>query len=160
MLSFQIDQHRFNCRAAAIIERDGMVLLHRVEGDDFWTLPGGRVEAGEDAAHTVEREMLEELGIAVTAGPLRCLVENFFEYQSQPNHELGLYFLAQPADPAQLQPGTGMLEGREGHLRLEFAWFTRQQLAQLVVLPGCLYDILLSGDDRFQHIVNRDAPGT
>lgn len=156
MLSFLIDNHRFNCRAAAIIERDGMVLLHRVVGDDFWVLPGGRVEAGEAAARTVEREMQEELGVAITAGPLLCLMENFFDYQDQPNHELGLYFLAQPTDPAQLQPGTAILEGREGHLRLEFAWFTRQQLAQLVVLPSCLQDILLSGDTRFRHIVHRD----
>ena len=35
-----------------------------------WTIPGGRVEAGEHVAQAVERELLEETGLRVRCGPL------------------------------------------------------------------------------------------
>jgi ADP-ribose pyrophosphatase YjhB (NUDIX family) len=37
-------------------------------GRGLWSLPGGRVEAGETLAAAVEREVLEETGLAVRAG--------------------------------------------------------------------------------------------
>ncbi len=81
MISFIVDGVRFNFRAAAVIVDDGYVLLHRAAHEDFWSLPGGRVEAGEASAATVARELTEELGPAVDArvGRLLWVVENFFE---------------------------------------------------------------------------------
>jgi 8-oxo-dGTP diphosphatase len=57
--------------AAAVIERlDGTFLLaQRPEGKpypDFWEFPGGKIEAGEDAATALARELKEELDIVVT----------------------------------------------------------------------------------------------
>lgn len=40
-----------------------------------WTIPGGRVEAGEALASAVEREMLEETGLRVRCGELLGWVE-------------------------------------------------------------------------------------
>ena len=61
--------------AAAVIERpDGSILLaQRPAGKVYagwWEFPGGKVEAGEPAAHALVRELHEELGIDVrTAYP-------------------------------------------------------------------------------------------
>jgi ADP-ribose pyrophosphatase YjhB (NUDIX family) len=63
MLSFDAGAWRFNLRAAAIIRNVDRVLLHRLIGDDFWALPGGRVEAGETAQAAVGGEMREEIGV-------------------------------------------------------------------------------------------------
>lgn len=57
--------------AAAVIERpDGRFLMaSRPPGKAYagwWEFPGGKVEAGETARHALERELHEELGIAVT----------------------------------------------------------------------------------------------
>ena len=40
----------------------GRILLHRADYEDFWSLPGGRVEMLEDSREALRREMLEELG--------------------------------------------------------------------------------------------------
>jgi 8-oxo-dGTP diphosphatase len=49
----------------------GRLLLIRRGHDPHrgsWSLPGGRVEAGESVAEAVEREVLEETGLVVRAG--------------------------------------------------------------------------------------------
>jgi 8-oxo-dGTP diphosphatase len=56
--------------AVAVLTRtDGAVLLARRPADKvyagYWEFPGGKVEPGEDVAAALEREIREELGIAV-----------------------------------------------------------------------------------------------
>ena len=42
MISFETGAGRFNYGVAGVALTANRVLLHRREGDDFWTLPGGR----------------------------------------------------------------------------------------------------------------------
>lgn len=57
---------------AAIIERDGKVLIcQRKMGKPFggkWEFPGGKVEAHEEFASALERELREELAIHAVIG--------------------------------------------------------------------------------------------
>jgi 8-oxo-dGTP pyrophosphatase MutT (NUDIX family) len=52
-----------------VVVRAGRVLLLRNERDE-WELPGGRLESGETPGQCVVREISEEAGWRVTAGPL------------------------------------------------------------------------------------------
>lgn len=58
--------------AAGILVRDGKVLIcQRHHGDPYglqWEFPGGKVEAGEDLAASLARELNEELAIEAKAG--------------------------------------------------------------------------------------------
>jgi 8-oxo-dGTP pyrophosphatase MutT (NUDIX family) len=157
MISFDAGQHRFNFRAATVILRDGFVLLHRIEGDAFWCLPGGRVEPGEIAADAVVREMQEELGVQVSAGPLLWVVENFFSHAGQRHHELGLYFLARLAPDSNLLASPGPYAGCEGGLRLTFDWFECSSLAEVDLRPVFLVDALATHPLAFRHVIQRDA---
>jgi 8-oxo-dGTP diphosphatase len=51
---------------AAVLVRDGRVFAARRRGGG-WEFPGGKVEAGEGCASALERELHEELDIAVRA---------------------------------------------------------------------------------------------
>ncbi len=48
---------------------------------------------GETSAETLQREMVEELGVAVEVGRLLWVVENFFDFEKRHWHELGFYYL-------------------------------------------------------------------
>lgn len=52
-----------------VVLHTGRVLLAYNERDE-WELPGGRLEQGETLEACVEREILEETGLTVKAGPL------------------------------------------------------------------------------------------
>ncbi|MBN3753303.1 NUDIX hydrolase [Paraburkholderia sp. Tr-20389] len=157
MISFETDGHRFNLRAVAVIVSGDHVLLHMLEGDTYWSLPGGRVEAGEDAATAVAREMREELDVAVSVGRLLWIVENFFTIGDRPYHEVGLYFSAKvPLNAAILELDARHVGDEQGR-RLEFAWFKRNELASIDVRPAFLRDALAQETLQFAHVVSRDV---
>lgn len=60
---------------AAVIERGDLVLITRRRPDASlealkWEFPGGKMEAGESPEKCLRREILEELALDVTVGPL------------------------------------------------------------------------------------------
>jgi len=61
--------HRFPVSVKGVVVRAGRVLLLHNERDE-WELPGGKLDLGEDPADCVVREIAEEVGWTVTAGPL------------------------------------------------------------------------------------------
>ena len=58
--------------SAAVVSRDGRYLVtRRLRGthlEGLWEFPGGKCEAGETHIACLEREILEELGCAVSVG--------------------------------------------------------------------------------------------
>jgi 8-oxo-dGTP diphosphatase len=61
------------CVGALAYDADGRLLLIRRRnepGRGLWSVPGGRVEAGETDAEAVVREMAEETGLVVEPGAL------------------------------------------------------------------------------------------
>ncbi len=61
--------HRFPVSVKGVAVQDGLVLLLQNERNE-WELPGGKLELGEDPADCVVREIGEEAGWRVRAGPL------------------------------------------------------------------------------------------
>jgi 8-oxo-dGTP pyrophosphatase MutT (NUDIX family) len=59
----------FPVSVKGVVIRDGRVLLLRNERDE-WELPGGKLELGEDPESCVAREITEEVGWAITTGPV------------------------------------------------------------------------------------------
>lgn len=55
----------------AVVEHDGKYLFVRNKvSEDFWCLPGGGVEEGEDIIAALKREIIEETGIVPDVGNL------------------------------------------------------------------------------------------
>lgn len=157
MITFRHNGYQFGLRAAAIILHGDNVLLQRAVHDDFWAMPGGRIEFQEAAIDTLKREMLEEINTHVEVERLLWVMENFFEYQASACHELSLYFLTHlPSDSALLQ--LAEFEGTEEHLKLIFKWFNRHQLADVRVYPTFFRDALKTVPSQIIHVTHIDPP--
>lgn len=61
--------------AVVVQDAKGHILVVRKQGTTRFMLPGGKPEAGEDAATTAVREFGEELGVDLDSGDLRDLGE-------------------------------------------------------------------------------------
>jgi 8-oxo-dGTP diphosphatase len=83
----------------AVVRRGGEVLLIKRANPPQagrWSLPGGRVEAGESLHDALRREVLEETGIRVDVVRFIDVVERV----GVGHHFVILDYLAAPIDPA------------------------------------------------------------
>ena len=156
MITFDRGDCRFNCRAVAVIIENGRALLHRLESDNYWSLPGGRCELMESTADSVKREMREELSIDVKIERLLWLIENFFTHEGKSYHEFGFYYLVSlPADrPASIDQEC--FEGVEEGIRLVFKWFDIDNLENVELYPDFLRSALKSIPTCTEHVVHVD----
>jgi len=130
---FHVEHQVFNYRVAAVIIKEGRVLMHRAKAETNWSLPGGRVKLGEDAKSSLQREMKEELDLKVTVDGFLWTVENFFTYAEKEIHEVGLYFKITAKKPLPLHDGEEftVLEAD----RLVFKWVALEELDEYVLYP-------------------------
>lgn len=153
----------FTHRVSAVVLHEGQVLLHRAEADDFWSLPGGRIELLEPATASIQREMREELGVSVQVERLLWVVEGFFEHAGRAHHELGLYFLLRlPAGSplyGQKEPFWGWeddLTTVNPPLRLVFQWFPLEALEEITLVPPFLKQALREIPVGVEHVLSHE----
>lgn len=96
----------------AIIQRDGELLMVKRAQEpaaELWSIPGGRVEAGELLADALRREVLEETGLSVEVGELAGILE-------VPGTELHYvildYFVTISGDDTTPRPGSDVSDAR------------------------------------------------
>jgi 8-oxo-dGTP pyrophosphatase MutT (NUDIX family) len=137
----------FNFRVAGVAIHKEKLLLHKTPTDNFWSLPGGRVDMFEFSRETLLREMLEEIGKTVEVGNLLWVAENFFEYNEIKHHEIGFYY----------QMHIPVLEHQEdfvvveGNTELLFHWQDVHQIEGSIYPEFITTDLLLNKTS-IQHI--------
>lgn len=113
-----------------VFDRRGRVLLierGRAPLAGRWSVPGGRVEAGERVRAAARREVLEETGLRVRVGPLVA----WFEGIDARHHYVVLDFLGTvtAGGPLRLRSGDDARAAR---------WVGRRAFAALPTTPGLL----------------------
>ena len=86
-----------------------------------WELPGGKVDEGEDPMAACAREIIEELGVTPTLGPLVPSPTGDWPIGK---HSMRVWLATVDAEPVQT----------DGHLALR--WCTASELLDLDWLPG------------------------
>lgn len=93
--SKRIDPAQPDSCSIALLNGEAVLLIQRAFAPfaGLWTLPGGRMEAGESPLECVTRELFEETGLIVNA-PRQVLVETIGEEGRQ--YRLAVFVAAHP----------------------------------------------------------------
>ena len=121
--------------ARAVIEEDGKILLCHGLGKPNWFFPGGHIEIGESAPDALLREIEEELGVTGTIIQFLGASENTFELKGEHTQEVNLVFEVTLDEKKRTK-------SEENHI--EFAWFTREEMKDLLVFRITLRDAIIS----------------
>jgi 8-oxo-dGTP pyrophosphatase MutT (NUDIX family) len=143
----EIEGYTLNVRVAAIMRKDGSILVHQLPDGDFWFLPGGRVAVGETFRDALARELREELGSEFQIGAFAFLCENFFVYNDRHFHEICTFF-----EVACDRGSVEALDQCEAD-GTRFRWMGPAELKLANIQPLVLKDILLNQAFDQKHVV-------
>ena len=137
---------RIRLVALAVI-RDGSRLFVRrymaPNGDHYYRPLGGAVEFGELAAQTAIRELREEIGAEIENVRYLATLENLFERDGQPGHQIVFLFDADFADRSLY--GAAMIVGIESSGKpIEAVWIDISRPLDGPLYPEGLLDLLMS----------------
>lgn len=132
MIKFQKGNSQFNFRSIALLIEEDHILIQKDLKDDFWALPGGRVEFFETSADTVVREIHEELGWKVQVVRPIWFIENFFQIGKTNFHEISTIYLMKILDHSEFNPNIEF-SGLEDHLT--FKWSDISELSEINLKP-------------------------
>ena len=113
------------CVGAIVVEEANLLLVRRGRGpgEGRWSVPGGRVEAGETVGEAVVRELREETGLDGLCGAMVGWVERI-----HPDHHFVILdFVVEVLDPAEPVAGDDAAEVR---------WVPLHEVAEMDLVDG------------------------
>ena len=159
MIAIDAGDVRFNYRVAGVCIHDSYVLLHQLDTEAFWALPGGRPELLETSSEALLREMQEEMGLRVDIKRLLWIVEGFFSHACIRFHELGFYYLMHlPAGSGGDDVGAAFT-GVEGECTINFRWFPVDALETIPLCPSFLRTAIAHLPPAPVHLIHTDPEG-
>lgn len=131
-ISFVEEHQKFNFRVAAIIfdEDRSHILIHKKKFNDFWMLPGGRVQFGEDTLNGIKREIDEEIGLSGNF-KLAYVCENFFNLNDTEYHEICMFYYM---TTHELISDECFIESKENEYEI-FKWIPKEEIKNYNIEP-------------------------
>ena len=140
-LTLDVEDYKLNIRSAGVIIHNNKILTHKNVNKNHYSLPGGRVEIGENSEETVIRELHEELEKDIVITGYVATIENFFEMENKKYHEIYFVHKVEFAK-AEDQNIDYTLHNKEGKEYLKYEWIDLSEIDKYNILPACLKDIL------------------
>jgi 8-oxo-dGTP diphosphatase len=119
-----------NQRHAGIVIRDGNILLmHRIyKGREYWVIPGGHIQKGEDPLLVAIREIEEETSVIVNNPKL------VFEFKNHHKDNHDFYYICDYVSGEPELGGEEKLKNSPDNL-FEPMWLPLEQVTDINLLP-------------------------
>ena len=140
-LSVVLNNQKLNIRACAIIIHDNKLLVHNNVNESHVALVGGRVEIGESSEQTIRREIMEEMGKEIEILEYVSTIENFFEADDMPYHEIMFVYrvdFKNEEDKKIIET----IHNVEGEDELRYDWIDLDKINEYPLKPDILKDLL------------------
>ena len=138
MIFHERDFGTFNFRIGALIIKNDKILLCKCELDNFYFLPGGRVEFFESSKQTLQRELEEELKETCIIKNLIWLVEDLYVFRGKNFHEVSLYYKTELPENSKIHDQEKTFMAYEAQVKIFFKWFDIKSLLKINIHPDCL----------------------
>ena len=119
-------KRRIRPLALCVFRRGDLIFVSRghdkSKGETFYRPIGGKIEFGETARDAVAREVMEELGEAVTDIRYIGALENIFEYEGKPGHEIVMVFDGRFVDDSLNCDDVVLVGEDDGDVLYEASW--------------------------------------
>ncbi len=155
-IKIRTEKENFKYRVCGILHHNGKYLGVKIADNEFFCLPGGHIEIGEDTEVAALREMGEELGYPVKLKRLAGIAENFFNGKNDLLfHELGFYYVVEAEKPADVNTEDyERIEIDKGKpTKLVFKWFTKEEIEKSDFRPPFIKDMIASNG--MLHIISK-----
>ena len=140
-LSVVLNNQKLNIRACAIIIHDNKLLVHNNVNESHVALVGGRVKIGESLEQTLKREIMEEMGKEIEIIEYVSTIENFFEADDMPYHEIMFVYridFKNEEDKKIIET----IHNVEGEDELRYDWIDLAKINEYPLKPDILKDLL------------------
>ena len=157
-LLFKTDDFVFSYRVAGILIHDGKILLQTAGDDPGFAFPGGHVAYNETHKETLAREFREEMGLEIRVDELKWVGEIFFPWGKKPCHQICLYYLVAPKDPADLSNLSMAAQDEVGDTKakLRFHWVPLEAIPTAEIYPENAKALLFQLDQNVKHFIYRE----
>ena len=149
------DEFSFKVRVSGIMCIDEKILTVKIGDNEFYCLPGGHFEIGEDSKDALKRELKEELGYEIKPIKFIGVIENFFKEKNKIFHELGFYYIIEAINinDVNLKNYT-KIENDKGILKnLDFKWVDLKDFKNIEFYPEVLKEKFYNKDFDFTHYI-------
>ena len=138
-------------RAAGIVLADDLVLLQRNAADEFWAVPGGKIEVGESSEQALLREIKEEMDWEPRDSKLIYILEHIFKHAGASYHQCGFYYLISAIELRERYPHPPGREFQICEPDLSFCWVHQSGLDKIDIRPTVVTDLLRNPPTTLMH---------
>ena len=128
------------------------LLVHNNIRESHVALVGGRVKIGENSEDTLKREIFEEMGKEIEILEYVSTIENFFEADDMPYHEIMFVYKIDFKDDNDKKI-TETIKNVEGQDELKYDWIDLDKIDEYPLKPDMLKE-LLKNNKYLRHGIN------